>query len=125
MFFRTPNAQKIRLHVSRDRFPSRSNQCFEYGFWSSLSESNLNAYVKNWAAEPHEGFVPWFGWLSNSPKGFPETLNLKFQVWPGENGKRPPIELEPADHPLAVERRDGITLGRLMEICRANGQGPN
>ncbi|WP_308294565.1 hypothetical protein [Streptomyces sp. RKAG290] len=34
-------------------------------------------------------------------------------------GRRPLIELEPTDHPLAVEQRNGITLDRVREIAEA------
>ncbi|WP_373283869.1 DUF2199 domain-containing protein [Nocardia exalbida] len=32
-------------------------------------------------------------------------------------GVRPTVELEPADHPLAVEQRTGITLARVQAIA--------
>jgi hypothetical protein len=32
------------------------------------------------------------------------------------DGLRPRIELEPADHPLAVDQRDGITLAKAWEV---------
>ena len=32
-------------------------------------------------------------------------------------GLRPLVELEPADHPLAVERLEGITMERLQELA--------
>jgi len=31
------------------------------------------------------------------------------------------FELEPTDHPLAVEQRHGITLDRLLDVCALNG----
>ncbi|WP_329223341.1 DUF2199 domain-containing protein [Streptomyces microflavus] len=34
-------------------------------------------------------------------------------------GKRPLIELEPTNHPLAVEQRTGITQDRIREIAIA------
>ena len=33
------------------------------------------------------------------------------------DGIRPYIELEPTDHPLAVEFREGITMERVQEIA--------
>jgi len=35
--------------------------------------------------------------------------------------QRPFIELEPTDHPLAVEQRSGITFDRLLELYAING----
>jgi hypothetical protein len=48
---------------------------------------------------------------------YPETLGLKTFVRQRGIGVRPYIELEPTDHPLAVEQREGITKERLGEIA--------
>jgi hypothetical protein len=32
------------------------------------------------------------------------------------NGKRPYIEIEPTDHPLALDQRNGISLDKAWEI---------
>ena len=47
-----------------------------------------------------------------------ETMLLKAGVRPRPGGLRPTIELEPTDHPLAVEQREGITAERLIEIVQ-------
>jgi hypothetical protein len=31
----------------------------------------------------------------------------------------PYVELEPTDHPLAIEQREGVTLARVVEIAEA------
>ena len=64
---------------------------------------------------------PWFGWFSTALKGYPRTVGLKCAVHPRDGGQRPWLELEAADHPLAVEQRDGITLDRIFEIFALNG----
>ena len=38
-------------------------------------------------------------------------------------GQRPLITLEPTDHPLAVEQREGITMARVQEIAEAAFHG--
>jgi hypothetical protein len=43
-------------------------------------------------------------------------LNLKTRVHTRPVGLRPFIELEPTEHPLAVEQQNGITLARVKEI---------
>lgn len=43
----------------------------------------------------------------------PAHAGRTWRSWP----PRPLVELEPTDHPLAVERRTGITLGRVQEIA--------
>jgi hypothetical protein len=94
---------------------------FAYGIWSSLSETNFRTYVESFS-DPDQGRLgPWFGWFSSSLKGYPETLSLKCNVQPRSNNQRPSIVLEPTDHPLAVEQRDGMSYERLIEIISANG----
>ena len=51
------------------------------------------------------------------PLYVPPTLNLKTHVHTRPVGVRPLIELEPTDHPLAVEQREGITTQRVEEIA--------
>jgi hypothetical protein len=41
---------------------------------------------------------------------------LKTDVHLRPLNKRPLVELEPTDHPLAVEQRNGITMARVREI---------
>lgn len=47
------------------------------------------------------------------------TLNLKTYLHTRPVGERPFVELEPTDHPLAVEQRTGITPARVREIAAA------
>jgi hypothetical protein len=47
---------------------------------------------------------------------YPDTLNLKTMVHLRDGGIRPFVELEPTEHPLAVEQRTGITHDRVAEI---------
>lgn len=69
---------------------------------------------------------PFFGWLNASLRPYPETANLKIMVHLRNNGIRPAIEIEPTDHPLAVEQREGISADRLAEIYRiiVHGEAP-
>jgi hypothetical protein len=50
--------------------------------------------------------------------GYPDTLNLKAHVHNRELGVVPFIELEPTDHPLAIEQREGITMERVKDIAQ-------
>jgi hypothetical protein len=61
--------------------------------------------------------IPYFGWFSSRIQVYPDTLLLKTRVHTREVGIRPSIELEPTDHPLAVEQRIGITRARVREIA--------
>src|SRR5262249_38464044 len=61
------------------------------------------------------------GWFSNRLRGYPDTFNLKCQVHPRSGRRRPYIQLEPIDHPLVREQRNGITFDRLLEIYAIHG----
>jgi len=84
--------------------------------WVSLSKVNFDRTMELWEIEGREGEEPYFGWLSTSIPGYPETLNLRTNVHTRAIGVRPLIELEPTNHPLAFEQREGITVERVKEI---------
>lgn len=54
-------------------------------------------------------------WFSNSLPGYPDTFNLKCQVYPQSDRQRPLIELEPSDYPLSLEQQNGLSLDRVLE----------
>ena len=85
--------------------------------WCSLRPDSFRTVVEHWGNENRAEDPPFFGWLSSSLPGYPETLRLKTNVHTREPGVRPWIELEPTDHPLAVEQRDGVPAHRLAEIA--------
>jgi hypothetical protein len=62
---------------------------------------------------------PKFGRLCNNISLYPTTLNLKSHLHLRGGGSRPSIELEPTDHPLAIEQRRGISVERVEEIAAA------
>ena len=53
--------------------------------------------------------------------GYPDTLRLKSRAPTRAIGRRPRVELEPTDHPLAVEQRQGITLVREFAELALHG----
>jgi hypothetical protein len=84
---------------------------FGIGAWVSQSEENFARYAAN------EAMAPTFGWLvSRIPHYGETTWLLKMRVHFRGPTERPTIELEPTDHPLAVEQRTGITLARAWEV---------
>ncbi|GAB1770612.1 DUF2199 domain-containing protein [Priestia aryabhattai] len=89
---------------------------FIWNIWVSLSEENFHRMINLWESDEREHEPPYFGWFSVSIPGYPETLNLKTNVHTRPVGTRPLIELEPTDHPLAIEQREGITLERIKDI---------
>jgi hypothetical protein len=91
---------------------------FDRGVWVSLSRDNFTRALSRWTTPGREREQPYFGWLSTElPLYQPSTLSLKTRVHTQPVGQRPLIELEPTDHPLAVEQRTGITLARVQEIA--------
>lgn len=91
---------------------------FEWGVWVSLSPENFERASELWVTEGRESEPPYFGWLSTELHLYePSTLSLETQVHTQAVGLRPLVELEPTDHPLAVEQREGITLARVQEFA--------
>ena len=92
---------------------------FVWGVWSSLSKESFRRALELWVSDPAEDEPSRFGWLSNNIEGYPATLNLKTNVHFRKGRSRPRIVLEPTDHPLTIEQRNGITIERVQEIAAA------
>jgi hypothetical protein len=91
---------------------------FVWGVWVSLSEANFLKTSELWDVEGRENCAePMFGWLQTSIPCYPETLNLKTQVYTRSKGARPLIELENTEHPLAIEQNFGISLERIKQVA--------
>lgn len=98
-----------------------SDERLTYNIWVSLSPANFERAVRRWDDPARAEEQPYFGWLSNNIPGYPDTLQLKTRVHTRQPGRRPIVELEPTDHPLAVEQRDGIEAHRLAEVAKVCG----
>jgi hypothetical protein len=94
-----------------------TGETFAWGVWVSLSEQSFEYVSGRWYTEGREHDEPYFGWLSSLLPYEPSTLNLKTNLHSRPVGVRPSIELEPTDHPLAVEQRHGITRARVQQIA--------
>lgn len=94
-----------------------SDEIFSWIVWVSLSEKNFDRTVELWEANGRESEPPYFGWLNSDLPYEPTTLNLKTNVHTRPIGQRPFVELEPTEHPLAVEQRNGITIKRVQQIA--------
>ncbi len=93
---------------------------FEWGVWVSLSESSFLRMSEVWEHEGREREPPAFGWLSSSLPAYEQpTLNLKTTVHTQPVGLRPLVELEPTDHTLAIEQREGIRRCRVQEFAES------
>jgi hypothetical protein len=87
-----------------------------WGVWVSLSELSFKAWLNVFEQEHRSRVGPFFGWLNAWLKPYPDTMDLKTRIHLRHHGLRPFIELEPTDHPLALEQRNGISVGRVAEI---------
>jgi len=115
-----PDLQELHFFIrGLIEIPVRgSAELLTYNVWVSLSPANFECAVAHWDDPARAGEKPYFGWLSNNIPGYPDTLQLKTRVHTRDPGKRPFVELEPTDHPLAVEQRDGIAAHRLAEVAK-------
>jgi len=88
-----------------------------WGVWVSLSR--LTFERERMLAEKIERInePSYFGWLSSRIQVYPDTLLLKTNVHSRGVGQRPYIELEPTDHPLSIDQREGIAVDRWIEIA--------
>ncbi|MEU5161251.1 DUF2199 domain-containing protein [Streptomyces sp. NPDC020875] len=84
----------------------------------SLSRESFSRTSDLWDRPGREAEKPYFGWLTTDLPVYPATtLNLKTHVHTRPVGERPFVELEPTDHPLAIEQRTGISPERVREIA--------
>jgi hypothetical protein len=97
-----------------------ADQALAYGVWSSLSEDSFKRVYDLWDDPTRVEEQPYFGWLSNSLPGYPETRSLPLDVVVEEIDKRPSLVLHEGDHPLIAEQRDGITMDRVRAIAELN-----
>jgi hypothetical protein len=89
---------------------------FIWRVWVSLSEHSFQQFREYYDAPKRAHIGPFFGWLNAALKPYSDTLNLKTRVHLRDDGLRPFIELEPTDHPLAIEQRKGITIERAADL---------
>jgi hypothetical protein len=94
-----------------------------WGVWVSLSKQSFARYTALSGSEDAVQEPPMFGWLCSTIPAYPETFLLKTEVYLRGGGLRPYIELEPTDHPLAIEQHTGICVARARELASLLGHG--
>lgn len=94
-----------------------SDEPLSWGVWVSLSENSFHQFSDSFESSHRAHLGPFFGWLCTHIGLYPDTRDLKTNVHIRDHGLRPYIELQPTDHPLAVEQHTGITMARVAEIC--------
>lgn len=96
---------------------NQTESALGWGVWSSLSAQNFKRYCELWDGKPVDDEGPYFGWLCNRLPIYPDTLHLKVRVCLQADNQRPLLELEPTDHPLAVDQRSGLSWAQAVEIA--------
>lgn len=99
--------------------PVRGQESMSWGVWVSLSGVNFRKFLEVYDEPKRSHLGPFFGWLNSYFPIYPDTVNLKTQVHLRDGGLRPYVELEPTEHPLAIEQCTGITTSRVAEIYQA------
>ena len=107
-YFFVRGCLEIPVHGSEDPFV--------WGVWVSLSERNFGIFQELLEVDHRSQSGPFVGWLCSPPSPYPDSCNLKTRVHLRDHGTRPFIELEPTEHPLAIEQREGITVERVAEM---------
>jgi hypothetical protein len=94
-----------------------SDEVFAWTVWVTQSEASFRRIVERWHEPDRVNDPPTFGYLSAILPYQPSTLNLNARLHQRAVGLRPLVELEPTDHPLAVEQREGITWARVQALA--------
>jgi hypothetical protein len=93
-----------------------TDHAFTWGVWLSLSEQSFERYCVLFKDERRAAGESFFGWLCNRLPGYPDTLLLRTRLHVREYPNRPWVQLEPTDHPLAVDQREGISAERAAAM---------
>jgi hypothetical protein len=94
-----------------------TGDAFTWGVWLSLSERSFERYCVLFKDERRPAGESFFGWLCDRVPGYPDTLLLKTRLHGREYPNRPLVELEPTDHRLAVDQREGISAERAAAMA--------
>jgi hypothetical protein len=90
------------------------DETFDFGVWVSQKRENFLTYLDHFESAE---IGPFFGWLCTRITYYPDdTMFLKAMAHFRGGGQRPTIELEPTDHPLALDQRNGISMDRAWQI---------
>jgi hypothetical protein len=90
---------------------------FRWLVWVSISHATLNRVADLWESPGRENEPAYFGWLDSMLPGYPSTVGLKTNIHTRLAGTRPFIEVEPTNHPLAIEQQRGIPIERANQLA--------
>lgn len=110
-----------------------SDEPLTWGVWLSVSHESYSQFSELFGDTGRKAGESFFGWLCNALPEYPDTQLLKTRLHVREYPLRPWVELEPTDHPLAVDQREGISRERAIAVAErllhppagaADGSGP-
>lgn len=84
--------------------------------WLSVNETDFFAFQDLIGVERRSHNGSYFGWLRVSIPTYPDTMNLKTTIHIRDHGIRPYIEVQPTDHPMALEQRQGVGPERIQAL---------
>jgi hypothetical protein len=90
---------------------------FTWGVWLSVSKESYARFGELFGEPTRPAGESFFGWLCNALPGYPDTQLLKTYLHVREYPARPWVELEPTDHPLAIDQREGLSPERAIALA--------
>jgi len=93
-----------------------SSEGFLWGVWLSVSERNFEEYREHFKDDGYQ--ARYVGWISNMLPCYPNTLEVIGAAVLQSGNQRPMIELEPTDHPLFDDYRDGVSWEKAIDIVQ-------
>ena len=90
---------------------------FIWGVWAEVGPKDFMRMNELWNTPGREQEAAFHGYLNNQIYLFGDTINLRVWVETQVVGRRPHFAVVDEVHPLAIEQRDGITMGRVVEIA--------
>ena len=93
-----------------------SDRPFVWLTWVSVSDDDFLRASDLWDVDGRESEPPYAARVASSLPYPGGALDLAASLITQPAGERPKIVLEPSEHPLAVEQRDGIPLLRVQRF---------
>lgn len=94
-----------------------SDRSFYWLAWVLVSEVDFERISELWETQGRESEPPYPCRLGSNLPYEKSTINLAAKLMTSPVGDRPLVYLDPDEHPLAIEQRDGITTKRVQEIA--------
>ena len=90
---------------------------FIWGVWARMQGKDFFRTNQLWNSPARVEEPPYEGLLNSALPLYGDTANLPVRVQTMPVGRRPHFFPADAAHPIAVEQRDGMRMGRVIEIA--------